>query len=80
MDTSGNLYIADQGNNRLLKETLSGASYTQTTVAGGLNDDQGVAVDPEGNVYIADSVNNRVLKETPVGRFLYPECGFDQQP
>ncbi|TAN22609.1 MAG: choice-of-anchor D domain-containing protein [Acidobacteria bacterium] len=64
---SGNVYIADAANNRVLKETLSGGLYTQTTVASGLNSPQGVAVDGSGNVYIADTFNNRVLKETLSG-------------
>ncbi len=64
---SGNVYIADAANNRVLKETLSGGLYTQSTVASGLNGPQGVAVDGSGNVYIADTFNNRVLKETLSG-------------
>ena len=37
VDGSGNVYIADTGNNRVLKETLSGGSYTQSTVGSGLS-------------------------------------------
>jgi DNA-binding beta-propeller fold protein YncE len=68
VDGSGNVYIADTDNNRVLKETLSAGGYTQSTVAdaasGGLTVPNGVAVDGSGNVYIADTDNNRVLKET----------------
>ncbi len=64
VDGSGNLYIADFVMNRVLKETLSNGTYTQTVIASGLNGPAGVAVDTSGNVYIADSANNRVLKET----------------
>jgi uncharacterized protein YwbE len=68
VDGSGNVYIADSYNNRVLKETLSAGSYTQSVVANnaknGLNGPGGVAVDSSGNVYIADFGNNRVLKET----------------
>jgi len=67
VDGSGNVYIADGGNGRILKVTLSGGSYTQSTVVSGLNFPAGVAVDGSGNVYIADSGNNQVLKESPVG-------------
>ena len=67
-DGNGNLYIADTGNNRILKETLSAGSYTQSVVpTSTLSSPDGVAVDGSGNVYIADYFNNQVLKETPSG-------------
>ena len=67
VDGSGNVYIAVPGNNEVLKETLSGGSYTQSTIGSGLSGPSGVAVDGAGNVYIADSQNSQVLKETPSG-------------
>jgi sugar lactone lactonase YvrE len=67
VDGGGNLYIADSSNNRVVKETPSGGSYTQTIVGSGLNYPLGVAVDVLGNLYIADTYNNRILKETPSG-------------
>jgi sugar lactone lactonase YvrE len=63
VDKSGNLYIADTGNGRVLKETLSGGNYTQSIVVSGLSQPEGIAVDGSGNLYIADTGNNRVLKE-----------------
>jgi sugar lactone lactonase YvrE len=65
MDGNGNIYIADSGNNRVVKETLSGGTYLQSKVWSGLNEPIGVAVDGGGSVYIADTFNNRVLKEMP---------------
>ena len=68
VDASGNVYIADTGNNRILKEALSGTTYTESTVVStGLSAPNSVAVDNSGNVYIADTGNNRVLKETLSG-------------
>jgi uncharacterized protein YjiK len=68
VDGSGNVYIADTYNSRVLKETLSAGSYTQSVVASSatnsLDAPWGVAVDGSGNIYIADSGNSRVLKET----------------
>ena len=50
----------------MLKETLAGDSYTQSTVASsGANDPTGVAVDAAGNVYLADTQNFRILKLQP---------------
>ena len=65
VDSSGNLYIADYFNNRVLKETLANGTYTQSVIPSTqLNAPAGVAVDGSGNVFIADSGNNRVLEET----------------
>ncbi len=77
VDGSGNLYIADAGNNRVREITANGIV---STVAGSANpgfsgdggnatgaqllDPNGVAVDANGNFYIADSGNNRVRKVT----------------
>jgi len=69
LDSSGNVYISDTQNNRVLKETpLPNGNYTETTVASsGLTTPYGVAVDSQGNVFIADNGHNRVLEETPSG-------------
>lgn len=67
VDSAGNVYIADNVNNVILKETYAAGSYAQSTVAtSSLNAPNGVAVDGSGNLYIADTNNNRVLEETPV--------------
>jgi streptogramin lyase len=74
LDSTGNVYISDTQNNRILKETpLPNGSYTETVVAStGLATPYGVAVDSEGNVFIADNGHNRVLEETPSGN-IYVE-------
>ena len=80
VDTSGNIYIADQSNNRIRKVTSAGII---STVAGngtaGFSGDggaatnaeiqtpMGVAVDAAGNVYISDTYNARVRKVTSGG-------------
>jgi len=81
LDGAGNGYIADTGNNRVLKYTaatqattiLAGsgaAGYTgdgfQATLAT-LKSPKGVAIDTDGNVYIADSGNNAIRKVTAAG-------------
>ncbi len=60
VDGVGNLFIADLGNNRVVKVPANGG--TQTTVGTGLNGPQGVAVDGAGNLFIADWGNNRVVE------------------
>jgi sugar lactone lactonase YvrE len=70
VDSSGGLYVADEGNNRIRKVSTNGFV---TTVAGGwIGDDgpptaaslnsSGAAVDSSGNLFIADEYNNRVRK------------------
>lgn len=75
VDSQGNLFIADTGNNRVRKVDVGG---TITTVAGtgqpgysgdggnaliaNLNAPAGVAVDNKGNVFIADTKNGRIRK------------------
>jgi DNA-binding beta-propeller fold protein YncE len=66
VDGSGNVYFADSGNGRLLKETPAAGGYIQSTIASG-GKFIGVAADNAGNVYISDASNNTVLKETLSG-------------
>jgi sugar lactone lactonase YvrE len=74
VDSGGNLYITDSGNNRI--RFVSAATGLITTIAGngtaGFSGDNGAAtsaalngpgdavVDSAGNLYIADLVNNRI--------------------
>jgi uncharacterized protein (TIGR03437 family) len=80
VDASGDLYIAELGNNRVREVSTAG---TITTVAGNgttafagdggpavdaeLNYPQAVAVDSAGNLYIADTLNFRVRMVTTGG-------------
>jgi len=58
------VYVADSGNNRVLK--LPSGSNTQNELPlSGLNHPHGVSVDSAGAVYVADWGNNRVLKLPP---------------
>ncbi|MGA9127135.1 MAG: hypothetical protein WB425_03255 [Terracidiphilus sp.] len=65
VDGSGSVYVADTGNNRVLKEIPSAGSYTQSVIASGVGYPMGVAVDGGGNVYITDTENGEVLEEIP---------------
>ena len=80
VDASGNVYIADNSNNRIRKVTVSTGIIT--TIAGtgtaGYSGDNGaatsaelsnpnsVAVDASGNVFIADTSNSRIRLLTSV--------------
>ncbi len=74
IDSSGNLYYADTGNNLIRKITVSGGSVATVAGTGGsgytgdngpalsatLRNPTGVAVDSYGNIFIADTRNNVV--------------------
>ncbi len=60
IDTAGNLYVADSGNNRVRRFAPGGSMATMPT--GSLNSPQGVAVDLAGNLYAADLYNHRIQK------------------
>lgn len=72
VDSAGNLYIADFGNNRIRKVTPGNTISTVAGTAQGfggdgglataaqLNAPQGVALDKAGNLYITDTLNNRL--------------------
>jgi subtilase family serine protease/sugar lactone lactonase YvrE len=70
-DASGNVFIADNGNQRVVKVLPPGCSATnscQTVVASsanGLGSADGVALDGAGNLYVSDPVNNQVMMIPP---------------
>lgn len=79
-DSSGNLWVVDSGNNRVVRYTtpLSTGQVPSLAIgqpdlnsqslgggATGLNLPLGIALDAAGNLWVADRLNNRVLEFTP---------------
>jgi uncharacterized protein (TIGR03437 family) len=66
VDSAGNLYIADSGNNRIRQLTPDG---NLKTILGPdqLSGPRGVAIDSAGNLWIADTGNRRVIVLPPGG-------------
>lgn len=67
VDGSGNVYVADTGNNAIRKITAGGMVSTliaNTDMVSGatLSGPQGVAIDASGNIYVGDTNNLRILK------------------
>ncbi len=80
VDGSGNLYIADSGNNCIRKVDTAGIITTvagtgtegysgdgATATAAQLASPQGMAVDGSGNLYIADTFNHSIRKVDAMG-------------
>jgi ribosomal protein S11 len=82
IDQTGNLYVADNGNDTIREITPSGPNWVVSTIAGtagiggtadGTNGDaqfnapSGIAVDTNGTLYVADSYYSIIRKVAPVG-------------
>jgi sugar lactone lactonase YvrE len=79
VDSAGNLYVADYGNDTIRQVTPAGMATTLAGLAGvsGTNNGTGsaarfnnpadVAVDSTGNLYVADWASHTIRQMTPVG-------------
>jgi streptogramin lyase len=84
VDTDGNLYVSDWGNNTIRKVTPAGAATTLAGLAGSYGGadgtrsaaqfwgPRGAAVDSAGNVYVADGGNNTIRKGIPASSVPAP--------
>jgi sugar lactone lactonase YvrE len=79
IDASGNIFVADYGNNTVRKIAPGGVVTTLagTLSSGGSSDGlataasfkgpEGIAIDGSGDVFVADTENNTIRKITPAG-------------
>jgi sugar lactone lactonase YvrE len=80
VDGSGNVYVADAGNNAIRRIFPKGTNWIVTTIAGGTSGSRdgtgtnaqfyfptGLALDSATNIYVADQHNATIRKITPSG-------------
>ncbi len=69
IDGTGNVYVADSGNNLVRKINTAGlvTTFSAGTALEAFLRPEGVAVDGSGNVYVADSGNDVIWKVIPTG-------------
>ncbi len=74
VDSSGNIYVSDTGNNRIQIFNSSGTYVSQFgssgTGNGQFSGPRGIAVDSSGNIYVADTGNHRIQKFDSNGTFV----------
>jgi sugar lactone lactonase YvrE len=78
VDKYGNIYLADEMNNRIRRLSLTGEAHTLAgnTSSGAVdgigsaasfNMPKGITLDESGNIYVADSANHQIRKVTRAG-------------
>jgi sugar lactone lactonase YvrE len=79
VDEAGNIYVVDEGNNRIRKitpggsvSTFAGSGYTgsfdsRTGEIATFNQPNGITIDKKGNLYVADQLNHKIRKITSAG-------------
>ncbi|MCF6211672.1 MAG: hypothetical protein L3J88_09940 [Gammaproteobacteria bacterium] len=70
---TGVLYIADTGNDRIVRRSTAGSFSTWGSTGSGngqFNRPTGIAVDNNGDIYVADTMNHRIQKFNANGAFI----------
>jgi uncharacterized protein (TIGR03437 family) len=65
VDSNGNIYIADYGNDRIRR--INGSTGVISSLFTGLSKPTGVALDSAGRLLVADTYNDRILRQNAAG-------------
>ncbi len=68
LDSKGNLYVANYGNNQVLVYNPSYVQQTKKTITAGLNVSASLAVDSKGNLYVANYGNSSITVYDSTGK------------
>jgi YD repeat-containing protein len=75
IDSAGNAWVVDKGNNRIEKFDSEGKFVskfgTEGTGDGQFKAPSALALDAKGNIWVVDHGNNRVEEFSPEGKFLF---------
>jgi len=74
IDASGNVWVSDQGNNRIDEFSATG-TFVRSVGSGGsgngqFNTPENIAIDASGNLWVVDGGNNRVQEFSATGTYL----------
>lgn len=64
------IYVADTGNNRIVKLTADGEVVSTFTNGGQLKEPKGIFVDADGDMYISDTMNEKIVHLNANGDFV----------
>lgn len=69
VDSAGNTFVADTGNNRIVEVNAQGVASVLAVsgLSPSLSSPSGITVDDSGNLYVADTGNNRVVMISSAG-------------
>ena len=74
IDSTGNVYVVDTGNNRIIKATETGSPLLTWGGPGSgpglFNIPLSIALDGAGNIYVADGANHRIQKFDANGNYI----------
>src|SRR5438445_11559639 len=70
VDSSGNIYVSDTLNDRIVVFDSSGKLLKTIGSASGLQHPTSVAVDSGGNIYVSDTLNDRIVVFDSSGKLL----------
>jgi len=81
IDTSGQVIVVDQGNDRLVALNFDGQTFSHNTIiTAGFSSPTGVTVDAANNLYVADTGNNRIVVLDATGNvtatYIAPNDGY----